>query len=372
MKRTSRAAVLTAADTLEFRSFDVPEPGADAAILRVEACGLCGSDVEQLRGGTAPVAVPGHEPLGVIETIGPDAARRWGVAAGDRVCVEIVVPCHDCAACATGVFTSCEHSLGAYGYRPFDAPTPLQGGFAEYLYLHPNSIVHRIDRDIPARVAAMYNPIAAGIRWAVHLGDVGPGDTIAIFGAGQRGIAAAMAAKSAGAATVIITGLERDAHKLALATEFGADTTIVADREDVPARVRELTGGRGADVVLDLTPMAHEPVRDAIDCVRMGGTVVLAGLKGHRPVELVTDTIIGKGIRVVGARGVESRSIREAIALIESGAYPLERLQTHTYPLDEVAEAIAVLAGDVPAEHAVHVAILPHAAGSTVHTEETS
>jgi threonine dehydrogenase-like Zn-dependent dehydrogenase len=269
------------------------------------------------------------------------------------------VPCRDCAHCAAGVFSSCEHSLGAYGYRPFPAPTQLLGGFAECLYLHPNSVVHRISRDVPVEIASMFNTLAAGVRWAVQLGGVQPGDTVAVLGAGQRGIAAAMAAKAAGAQTVIITGLTQDAHKLALARESGADQSIVADTENVPERIREITEGRLADVVLDLTPMAAQPVRDALDSARFGGTVVLAGLKGHRPIELITDRIIQKGLRILGAHGVESTSLEAAIQLMESGSYPLERLHTHSFDLDHVPEAISVLAGEVEGEHAVHVAILP-------------
>lgn len=357
---SARAAFLTAPNTFEIRSLPLPPVGEDDALIRIEAAGLCGSDIEQVRGSRQNgEIIPGHEPLGVIESIGPLAAERWGVDVGDRVCVQVVLPCLECSQCLAGVFSSCEKSLGAYGYRAFDAPTQLIGGFAEYMYLHPNSIVHKIDRDLPVTVAAMFNTIAAGIRWAVHLGGVKPGDTVAVLGAGQRGIAAALAAKAAGAETVIVTGLTQDAHKLQLAQEFGADHTIVADVEDVPARIREITNGRLADVVLDLTPSAAQPVRDALDSARAGGTVVLAGLKHGKPIELITDRIIQKGLTVVGARGVESTSIEEAIRLMESGTYPLEKLHTRSFGLDEALEAIAVLAGDVEGEHAVHVAIIP-------------
>lgn len=360
---TARAAFLTAPSTIEIRDVPLPDDLGDGALLRVEACGLCGSDVEQFHGGTreaGKVVVPGHEPLGVIDRISPAAAERWGVAVGDRVVPEIVVPCGACRRCDAGETTSCERSLGSYGYRPFPSPTELVGGFADYMYLHPNTVVHRMNPDIPAELAAMFNPIAAGIRWGVQLGGAGTGDTVLVLGAGQRGIAAAMAVKSAGAARVIMTGLASDAHKLALARDFGVDDTIVVDDDvDVPERVRALTDGAMADVVLELTPMAAQPVRDAIDAARVGGTVVLAGLKGHRPIELVTDRIIQKGLRLVGALGVDSTSVREAIRLVESGVYPLERLHTHTYGVDEVGTALRVLAGEVAGEEPVHVAVVP-------------
>lgn len=358
-----RAAVLTGPSSVEVREFPRPVIGDDDAIVRIEACGLCGSDVEQVKGHIPNLPLPavaGHEPLGVIDEIGPAAAKRWGVEVGDRVVIEVIVPCRECENCATGVFSSCTQALGSHGYRPVKGGPEITGGFAEYMYVHPNSVLHKMDGSLPPVIAAMFNPLAAGIRWAVHIGGVKAGDTVAVLGAGQRGIAAAMAAKSAGASRVIVTGLERDAHKLALALEFGADDTIFADTEDVPTRIKEITGGRGVDVVLDLTPLAAQPVRDAIASARSGGTVVLAGLKSGRMTEIDTDMIVKKALTVRGALGVEGTSIAAAIKLLESRAYPFEKLHTHTYGLDEVVTAIDVLAGEVPGEDAIHIAIVPN------------
>ena len=138
-----------------------------------------------------------------------------------------------------------------------------------------------------------------------------------------------------------------------------ATTRQTSDHRPSVTLTLPIGGSSLSAVVLDLTPMAAQPVRDAIESVRVGGRVVLAGLKHHRPIELITDRIIQKGIHIVGAKGVDSTSIREAIELIESGAYPLEKLHTHSFGLDEVLEAIAVLAGEVEGEDAVHVAIVP-------------
>ena len=168
-------------------------------------------------------------------------------------------------------------------------------------------------------------------------------------------------ARTAGAGTIIVTGLSRDAGKLALAREFGADHTIDVEAEDTVSRVLDLTGGAGADLVLELTPMAVQPVLDAVHAVRWGGRVVLAGLKGGRPVELPTDLLINKSLTVMGAFSVDSRAYAEAIRLIETGRFPLERMHTHTFGLEDVPRAIETLAGEVPGENAVHVAIMPGA-----------
>jgi threonine dehydrogenase-like Zn-dependent dehydrogenase len=359
-----RAVVQTRPRQLEMREFPRPVIGPeDGALLRVEACGICGSDVEQYKGamGTRSLPmVPGHEPLGIIEEISPAAAERWGAGAGDRVAVEILIPCRSCDLCLAGRYMSCKNRAGSHGgYNPPERGLGLWGGYAEYMHLHPNSIVHRVRNDIPAEIAVMFNPLGAGVRWALQYGQVALGTSVLVLGAGQRGLSAILASRYAGAGTIIATGLTRDARKLELAKEFGADVAINVEEEDTVARVKEITGGDGVDVVLDLTPMAHQPIRDAINAVRWGGTVVLAGLKGQRNVELQTDLLINKALTVKGAFSVDAKAYTDAIRLIESGKFPLERMQTHRFGLDDVEHAIKLLAGEVSGENAIHVAIMP-------------
>jgi threonine dehydrogenase-like Zn-dependent dehydrogenase len=361
MAEMVRAVVQTAPRTLELREFPRPLIGPDDGLLRIEANGICGSDVEQYKGhlfrGSA--VVPGHEPLGIIEEIGEKAAERWGVSVGDRVALEILVPCHHCPACIAGRYQACPRRAASHGYTPITQQPSLWGGLAEYTYLAPGSIVHPIDRDIPAELAVMFNPLAAGVRWAVHLGGAGIGSTVLVLGAGQRGLSAVIAAKAAGASTVIVTGLAADGHKLALARQFGADHTIVVDEEDTVARVLELTGGMGVDIVLELTPMALGPVGDALATARHGGRVVLAGLKGGRKTEIDTDFVINRALTVVGAYGVDSPAYAEAIRIIESGRTPIAQMHTHSLPLDDTETAIQLLAGEGSGEPAVHVSVHP-------------
>ncbi len=362
MAERVRAAVQTGPRGIELREFPRPVTGPDDGLLRVEACGICGSDVEQYKGNIGRAVfplIPGHEPLGIIEEAGDRAAARWGVKPGDRVALEILVPCRSCQLCLTGRYMSCRSRHATHGYTPVTREPSLWGGFAEYVYLHPNAILHKVRGDIPAEVAVMFNPLGAGVRWVCHLGGTQLGDTVLILGPGQRGLAAVIAARAAGAGTIIVTGLGKDAAKLALAREFGADYTINVDAEDTVERVTEITGGDLADVVLEVTPMATRPVLDALQTVRHGGRVVLAGLKGGRPAGISTDLIINKAITVVGAYGVDARAYSEAIRIIETGRFPLEKLHTHTFGLADTARAIETLAGEVPGEEAVHVAIRP-------------
>lgn len=360
-----QAAVQVAPYKMEMREFPKPTTGADDGLLRVEACGICGSDVEtfngNLRRADAPPSIPGHEFLGIIEEVGDRATKRWGVQVGDRVAVEILIPCGQCDRCRAGNYMWCPNRLGGYsGSTPVDAkPSGLMGGMAQYVWLHPNAILHKVRKDIPAEIAVMFNPLGAGVRWAADLGGTKLGDTVLILGAGQRGLAAVIAAKASGASTVIVTGLTRDEPKLALARELGAQYTIDVEKEDTVMRVKEITNGELANVVLDVTPMAHQPIRDAIASVAPGGQIVFAGLKGHKPIEVVTDDLISKGARVVGAFGVNSRAYSEAIKLVESGKFPLEKLHTHTFGLEDAGKAIETLEESTAENPAIHISIHP-------------
>lgn len=382
MADTVRAAVQLGPRQIEIQEFRRPPVGPDHGLLRVEANGICGSDVETYKGHLGTVAdpfIPGHEPLGIIEEIGERAARRWGVEPGDRVAVEVIVPCRSCQLCLTGRYQSCPNRTVGHGVTPLKVAPGLWGGLADYLYLSPGAILHPVDKSLPAELAVMFNPIGAGVRWACHLGGVGLGDTVLVLGPGQRGLAAVIAARAAGAGTIIVTGLAADAHKLALAREFGADHTIVVDETDTvgaqsapasPAatsksltvqRVADLTSGQLADVTLELTPMATAPVTDALLATRHGGRVVLAGLKGGTEVPLRTDLIVNRALTVVGAFGVDARAYAEAIRIIESRRFPLEKLHTHTFGLDDTSLAIQTLAGEVAGEASVHVSVHPGA-----------
>jgi threonine dehydrogenase-like Zn-dependent dehydrogenase len=362
-----RAAVQVEPGKIEIREYPRPKTGPEDGLLRVEANGICGSDVETFRGhlgGARPAFIPGHEPLGIIEEIGDTAAQRWGVQAGDRVALEVIVPCRSCKDCLTGRYQFCRNRKYGHGVTGVDVAPTLWGGLAEYMYLSPTSVMHKMDKSLPAELAAMYNSVGAGVRWACHLGGVRLGDTVLVLGAGQRGIAAVVAARAAGAGTIIITGLAADAHKLAVAREFGADHTVVVDGdggENIVPRVEEITSGEMADVVLELTPMATGPVGDALLAAKRGGTVVLAGLKGNRELPVRTDLIINRALTVRGAFGVDFRGMEDAIALIESRKFPLEKMHTHTFGLEDTALAIQTLGGEVPGESAIHVSVHPSA-----------
>ena len=305
--------------------------------------------------------IPGHEPLGVIAAIGDRAARRWGVDVGDRVAVENMISCRFCAPCLSGRSHLCERRQ-IYSYVPLSQPPGLYGAYAEYMWLHPNSVLHKVDPKLPASLAVMFNPLGAGFRWAVEIPQTKPGDTVLILGPGQRGLASVLACRAVGAGSIIVTGLAADAAKLALAREFGADHTLDVEREDVRRRVRELTNGRGADVVIDVSSYATEPVAASLDYVAPGGAVVLAGVKGFKPIpDFVSDKLVMKEVRVFGAIGVTSSAYRAAIRLIESGRTPLAKMHTHDFALRDAERAIRTLARQIPGEESIHSCLVPGA-----------
>lgn len=361
------AAVLSGPHDLTIQTLELDPDAtrAGGAMLRVEAAGMCGSDYEQLKGEFAEVGfhefpcVPGHEPVGRLEHVEEATARRWRVQDGDLVAVEPFCPCGTCPACTRGDYTLCANRF-LYGFSPTHVGSGLWGGFARYMQLAPNSIVHRIPDGVSARDAVLFNPLGAGFEWSVRAAGTQIGDTVLILGPGQRGLAGVVAVREAGASRVIVTGRGSDAHRLELARRFGADETIDVDEEDVVERVHSLTGGDGVDRVVDTTPYATQPVLDAVRAVRPGGTIVSAGMKARSLPEFDIDMLTLRDVTLRGVIGVKSWAYRQAIRLIAARRYPLELMHTHTVGLDEVATGIRILAGDVAGEQAIHVTVLPN------------
>jgi len=352
---------LTAPGKLEPVDVAIPEVTDNTALLRIEACGICGTDCEQFATGMrVPMPhIPGHEPLGIVEAIGDQAALRWGVDVGDRVAVETLLSCQICKRCAAGDYHLCKHRR-VYSTIPLSVGHGLWGAYANYMMLDAHSRLHKMDKTIPAEIAVMYNPLGAGFRWGVEIPDTQPGDTMLIMGPGQRGLAAVIAASAAGASTIIVSGLEADHRKLELARLFGATHTIDIQNENLKDSIKTITNGEGVDTVLDVTPAATAPVEDAVSVVRTGGCVVLAGVKGYKPVgNFVSDKVVFKEIRILGAFGVTSSGYKKAINVIETGQVPLHNMHTHSFAVTEAELAIKTLGREIDGEESIHSCLIP-------------
>jgi len=375
----SRVMVQVADRQIEEDEHEIPRVSNAEALLKVEACGLCGSDVEQYRGTFAakgimryPV-IPGHEPIGRIVEIGKDAEKLWGVKRGDRVALEPHLSCGRCELCLGGSYHNCRSLMppGAppcYGYTPLDVGHGLWGGYSDYIHLHERTILHKLPEAMPLALATLYQPIAAGIRWAVHVPKTEIGDTVLILGHGQRGLGAVIAAREAGAGTIIVTGTSRSAHKLRLAEALGADYTIEADREDTVTRVMEITHDRGADVVLDVVPFSAQPIVDAVEVARIGGKVILSGIKGQdEVVKLDVDRVIYKELSIKGVYSQARDAYIEAFRMLSENKYRLERLHTHEYTLPNAVEALKTL-GREQNTHEQPICVSLHPDTSTMNT----
>ncbi len=362
-----RAAVATAPATTELRDLPLPGVGPDDGLLRVEAAGICGTDWElylrESRGRGLGPLILGHENVGRVVAVGERAAERWGVAAGDRVAVEEFLPCGTCRLCRSGSYRLCEATDSRsgrpflrYGSTPVTVAPGLYGGFSEYLYLHPRAIVHAVG-DLPAQLATLFVPVANGIRWVLQQGGLQLGQTVVVQGPGQHGLGCVVAARHGGAGTVIVVGTPSDAARLEVARRLGADHVLAGP--GVVGAVLELTGGAGADMVVDLAPGATGTVEDALSMSARQGTVLLAASKHGKPVTgFEHDTVVRKELTVMGVRGHDQRSVEPAIDLLRSERFPLRLLCTHAFGLHEVDHALRVAGARLDPE-AIHVSVLP-------------
>ena len=339
-----RAMVLHAPRSLELREFDYPRVQDDDALLRIEACGLCGTDHEQYSGhlffGFA--FIPGHESVGVIEAIGDDAAARWGVQAGDRIAVEVFQSCRACDQCTRGNYRHCaRHGVGdSYGFIPTDRHPGLWGGYAQYQYLSPDSMVLPVPDGLDPVLATLFNPLGAGIRWGATVPGTAPGDVVAVLGPGIRGLCSLVAAREAGAAFVMVTGHgSRDRSRLSVARRFGADLVVDAAEEDPVAALKREAGG-GADIVIDVTAKAPEAFEQALRLARSEGTIVVAGTRGGTVPDLNVDLVVYKELRVLGALGVDVAAYRAALQLLASGRYPFADIERRTAGFDDVSDML--------------------------------
>lgn len=363
--QTCRASVVTAPGVSEVMELPVPDVGDDAGLLRVEAAGICGSDVGlYARRGEQP-RILGHENVGTIVRLGEAAARRWGVAVGDRVAVEEYLPCGHCDWCRGRDFRLCDEcdafsnaSPKRFGSTPIAESPGLWGGYSEYLYLDPRTIIHKVPAGCTPRELAMALPLGNGFEWAYFAGGAGPGKTVVVFGPGQQGLGCVLAAKEAGAECVILIGLERDAERLEIGKALGADITVQAGGDGAVAAVDRVTHGGLADVVIDTAAGSSATVLPGLRMLRKQGRLLLptgdpAGIE-----DLPVRQITSKCIRVQGVRGHSFEAVELAIALIAAKRRPLELMSTHTFGLDQVDTGLRYMAGDGP-RSALHLTVCP-------------
>jgi threonine dehydrogenase-like Zn-dependent dehydrogenase len=365
------AAVRTAPRTTELREFPMPDVPDDAALVRVEVAGICGTDVKMYaRPPFGDPVIMGHENVGIIAGAGRKFQERHGLQDGDRVFAEHYVGCFRCEWCHQGEYRHCEATdwrtnpdARRYGYTSAENPYHLWGGFAQYMYLPWNAVLHRVPAGVSAELAGLVTPLSNGIEWALYAAGVGYSSTVLIQGPGQQGLSQVVACKQAGASTIIVTGTPRDTARLELARALGADHVIDVERDDPLTCVKDITGGRGVDVVLDCTAGAGVvPVLLGIDALkRREGTLLIQGELAAFP-DFPVKKLTEKAITIKSARGHSYRACELALEQLASGRFPLERLSTHTFGLTDVDRAIRFLGGETD-EDVIHISLKPWSDG---------
>ncbi len=347
MAETCRAAVFVGDGTFEVREFPVPAPPPGGAVLRVEAVGLCGSDVAQFHGvelvpgGSVFPVVPGHETVGRVVELAPGA--DLGVGVGQRVAVD-------------EIFATDPFRLYGYSDMTGEGRVGLWGGYGEYMEIFPGTRLLPLSDARPAEQLTLFEPLANAVNWASIAG-VQEGEFVVVEGPGHQGLAVLEAVLARRPGQVMVTGTSEDALRLETATAIGAHHVVAVDRDDVKQIVSDLTGGQGADVVFDVASVP-QTVPTAIDLVRSGGRVLLAGLKHFAAIPgFVSDLVVLKGLAVLGGSGYTPDSMARAVAMIESGQVRADLVVGEVFGLDGIAEAMALLAREVAGRDAVRVSL---------------
>jgi len=334
-----RALLLSDYKKLSVVEMPVPDIGAGDVLVRVRACGICGSDIHGYDGSTGrriPPLVMGHEAAGVIERVG---GAVGGFEAGDRVAFDSTVSCGACPFCRRGQINLCDNrtvlgvSTGEYRRH---------GAFAEYVAV-PARILYKLPDALPFERAALLEAVSVAVH-AVSRRVPAPGDTAVVVGSGMIGVLILQVLRAKGGARVIAVDL--DPRKRALAIRMGSSHAIDPAERDVAATVRELTGGRGADVSFEV--VGHgDTLSSAIRCLRKGGTTVLVGNLSPK-VELPLQDVVSREIDVLGSCA-SNGEFPESIELLARGTVNVDPIISLTAPLDEGPALFERLYGGDPA-----------------------
>ena len=367
MAEKVQAAVRVGPSKTEFREFPMPDIPPEGALMKMEVAGICGTDVKLYKQppSNAPV-IMGHENIGVVAKAGREFTRRKGFKEGDLVFPEHYVMCGKCQWCHLGQYRHCENTdwrnnpdAIRYGYTSAEKAPHLWGGFAHYVYLPWNAVVHHVPQGLTPELAGLVTPMANGVEWSLFDGGVGYDSTVLIQGPGQQGLSQTVICRQAGAALIIVTGTSKDAARMRVAKALGADHVIDVQKEDPLARIMEITGGKGVDVVLDCTAGAGTiPVLLGVEALkRKGGTIVVQGEMADFP-NFPIGKVTVKFITIKSARGHSYKACELALAQLASRRFPLEKVTTHRFGLKDVDLAIRSVGGQgVP--DVIHASLMP-------------
>lgn len=330
-----QAAQLVARGKIELHEVDVPVPGPEEVLIRVEACGICGTDVEiRDHGMPGEPQMPftmGHEYAGVVVQVG-STVDEFNV--GDRVASEVHKGCGRCHNCIMGDYTACLN-FGNRKKGHSASGMTTDGGFAKYAVKHVNTL-YKVSDQTSFEEAAIITTAGSAFYAIDAMGGYIAGDTVAIIGPGPIGLALAQASKALGAEKVILTGTRQG--RLELGKKMGADYTVnIREGQDPVKCVKDLTGGIGADLVFDAAGVS-DSLENALDMVRPGGAIVMVAFyKG--PVTVNISKAVIRNVNLYTVRGEGRRNVRRALSLAAQNKIDLKPLITHQFPLNDINQA---------------------------------
>jgi L-iditol 2-dehydrogenase len=320
-----KALLLSQYNQLDLADLPVPEPGPDEILVRVTACGICGSDVHGYDGTSGrriPPIVMGHEAAGVVASVGPGVSKY---KTGDRVTFDSTVYCGECEFCRQGEINLCNNrqvvGVSCGDYR-------RAGAFAEYVVV-PQRIAYHLPEALEFKEAAMLEAVSVALH-AVRVSEMKGGETALVIGAGMIGLLTLQAAKAAGASKVLVADIDRT--RLETAKSVGADETLLLSGNDLVKEILRQTEGRGVDLVLEAVGR-QETIAASIASVRKGGTVTLIGNISPE-VKIPLQAVVSRQIRLQGSCA-SSGEYPQAMELLANGKIKVKSLITAVAPLED-------------------------------------
>ena len=336
-----KAWVLGDPDQLALREKPTPVPARAEVLVRIDAVAICATDLEIIHSGS-PASIlgglpfnkdftPGHEYMGTVAALGPDVDE---FRIGERVSVEIHAGCGQCKRCRQGMYTSClNYGKPEKGHRANGFTT--DGGFAEYAVNHINTLV-RVPDTMSDAEATLVVTAGTSMYGLTELGGLVAGESVVVIGPGPIGLLAVAVAKALGARPVILSGTRNG--RLAIGKELGADRVININDENAVEVVKQLTGGIGADYVVECAG-TEATLNQAIQMTNRGGKICLAAFP-HEPATLDIAHLVRNNIYAYGIRGEGRSATHRAMALMAEKRFDATRIHTHTFPLADLPTAL--------------------------------
>ena len=335
-----RANVFHGVNDIRVEEVERPIAGIGEAVIRITLTTICGTDLHIVRGEypVRPGLIIGHEPVGVIEELGPDVI---GYQPGERVLVGAITPCGQCRACLSGQLSQCGHRLGYGAIGGWRFGNTIHGAQAEYLLVpYAQANLAKIPDGVTDEQAVLLADIASTGFSGAEAVPVRLGDAVVVLVQGPIGLCATAGAKLTGAALVI--GVDGDEQRLAMARRMGADVVLNYREVDVVAEVKRLTDG-GVDVAVEALG-TQETFENALRCLRPGGTLSSLGVYSGKlqvPYEPFAAGIGDYRIVTTLCPGGKER-MRRLLSLVQHGRFDPALLLTHTFSLDDIAEGYRI------------------------------